>query len=349
MIEQTMLKKTISIKRKTIPDDYSAFLKTTNNAISYDTAINKIIQLTNMLYDKPYFDMTLVPTNEIIEEKISKFSTDGVRSRMAFVLYSLLSFYGVVNKFVYDLGNSYLKSVNTNNLIDPEKTILYKDISIKRNEIVSKFLILSDKDNVSGRTMYLHCLLLSFYSYSTYRISNFENVVFTDDGSTNFINLETNEITFYKYKTEAFYGKNTFTVNPDLISFISKYHPICFPNSKYLFPCINDSSLSQTGHKSGSLTKFLYRMNQKYFGKSFGCNTIRKSQVSEELENGASVLTIISNAEKAQHSVSTRLTTYSKHSSKFNTDSPTYLSLIADRNTFPKQDLEQGLENPVRK
>ena len=322
---------------KVIDDDYSLYLKSSNSQISYDISIKKIKQTCMVLYGKPYFKVELVPDTETIKLKFKEFATDGVRGRMYFVLNSLLTFYKIERPELKSLGEEYYELARTNVKIDEAKTIKYKTVSEMRNIKLIEFdkLTMEEKLNINGKTLYLHCLLLCFYGTETYRISNFENCRLRDNGTDNFIDINKGEITFRKYKTVEIYGIETHPVAKEICNFIEKYHLVVFPGTEYLFPQIKNSKKSMTCGKSGSLTKFLYRMNEKFFGKAIGCNALRKAKVSEELENGASVLTMIENAEKAQHSLETRIGTYSKHSEKYNNDDPKYIELQEEKKKFP--------------
>lgn len=335
--QMTSKRQTITIVRKTVSDDYSLHLKATNTPTSYDITINKIKQLCMVLYNKPYFKLELVPDTETIKLKFKEFSTDGVRGRMYYVLYSLLEFYKINRPELKVIGDEYYELSRSNVKVDESKTIDYQEVAEMRNTKLVQFANLSLTEQVSlvGKTLYLHCLLLCFYSTETYRISNFENCGFRDDGTNNYIDLAKCTITFRKFKTSETYGTQTFEVAKEICQFIGKYHQELFKGTKYLFPQLRDSSKSMTCEKSGSLTKFLYRMNEKFFDKSIGCNALRKAKVSEELDNGASVLTIISNANKAQHSIETRFGTYSTHSEKYRTDDSEYLLIQASKKIFP--------------
>lgn len=319
-----------------INQDFIDLLLKTNKPITMKKNLN-IIKYLNEWFFADYF-FNSVPTVDFIKSTLLAYSTSYNSQIGPMKLYcQALKFYNydsdVIEPILTFCRGGY-KNKNFVNEQPTEKKIKFKyselvDVRTKMIDQLNKF----DKNETEYRMHYIMTLLISFYSLDTFRIGCFENIKIVDDAKNNWFDYKNHQLIIRNYKTDKTYGEQKFLINPVIGNLVNKYHKFFFSNSDYLICFVKGQKCGLPMTTTNMSIQFTKTIKQ-FLKKRVTFAKLRHAKVISEVDNGASIETIIENAKRSQHSLSTRLKIYARLSKKYSCNSKAYEEILANQNLF---------------
>ena len=330
-----------------INQDFIDFLSITNGEVTMKKNLN-IISHLNEWFFKDYF-FNSVPSIDFIKSKLLSHSSAYNTQIGQVVLYcQVLKFYkydsDVTNPIIAFRNEGY-KNKNFINEQPTEKKLKFKysDLVEVRTKMIAE-LEQIDKNETQSRMHYIMTLLISFYSIDTFRIGCFENIKIVDDGKNNWFDYKNNQLIIRNYKTDKSYGEQKFIINPFIGNLVNKYHKFFFPYSDYLICFVKGVKCGMPMATANISIQFTKTVKQ-YLKKSVTFAKLRHAKVISEVDNGASIETIIENAKRSQHTLSTRLSIYSRLSKKYSVNSEAYQEILNNQNDYDMGSLHGSNED----
>jgi hypothetical protein len=162
--------------------------------------------------------------------------------------------------------------------INKDEKVSFDELKIEWTEYLNKVKELTDNANVPLKIKIL------FNLYKTYQLrDDYGNVLLTDKdlgNDVNFYNVKTREFHLNNYKgtAKAKYGNKIYKIPQYIADMIMKRYD---DGNKYLI----GKNKNETYNGNGHLTSLIKDATNKYFGKQFSINDIRRSVVSYYHEN----------------------------------------------------------------
>jgi hypothetical protein len=178
-----------------------------------------------------------------------------------------------LNEYVLNRINQHIQELVKLRTDAKDEKVSFDELKIEWTEYLNKVKELTDNPNVPLKIKIL------FNLYKTYQLrDDYGNVLLTDKDlgdDINFYNVKTREFFLNQYKgtAKAKYGKKIYKIPQYIADMIMKRYD---DGNKYLI----GKNKNETYNGNGHLTSLIKDATNKYFGKQFSINDIRRSVVS---------------------------------------------------------------------